>query len=101
MKEPLVGVDMQSVDSARESIELFVVNVSEYRNTTERGSHISRGSLGRLPLGAHGVRLLRDTLEPGQEVHAAGQFQRDVHVGGFRNSLRILLSALTGIPFAH
>ena len=69
-KEPLVGGDVQTVDDAGKLVELFVVDVGEYRNTAECSSRISRAPLGRLPLDAHGVRLLRNTLEPGQVVVA-------------------------------
>lgn len=45
--------------------------------------------------------LARDAISGSRLRSAKDQFQRDVAVGGISVSLRILFSALTGIPFAH
>ncbi|WP_172828926.1 hypothetical protein [Mycobacterium sp. 1164966.3] len=64
-------------------IELFVIDVSEYRNTAKRGSRIRRAPLGGLLYGAHGVRFLHNTLALGQ---VAG---RDVFDLGARRDQRV------------
>jgi hypothetical protein len=48
---------VQTIDRAGKLIELLIVDVGEYRNTTERGSLISRTPLGPSPFSAHEARL--------------------------------------------
>jgi hypothetical protein len=46
VKKPLVGGDVLAIYGARELIELFVVDLSEYRNTPQCGSLIGRTRFG-------------------------------------------------------
>ena len=46
MEKPLVGRDVLAINGARKLIELFVVDIGEYRNTAQCGSLVSRTRFG-------------------------------------------------------
>jgi hypothetical protein len=64
VKEPLVGGDVSAIYGAYELVELFVVDLGEYRNTPQCGPPIGRTRFARLLFSGHEVSPLGSRLAP-------------------------------------
>ena len=62
-EEPFIGRDVLAVNGARELVELFVVNLGQYRNIAKRGSRVGRAPFAASAHEAAGMR--RHTIPAG------------------------------------